>query len=351
VNNGGEMATDTETMSQSQNISSIHKSVLIVGGAGYIGSHTAKQLKKNGFTPVVVDRDIRSKPWATQYGPAFEINLPRDVDLLDELIKRFNIDSCIHFAAYTKVGESVADPSKYYLNNVVMTLRLIDKLRSLGVNKFVFSSSAATYGIPENGVANIDAIPQPINPYGKTKYFVEEILKDYYTAYGLSSVSLRYFNAAGADAEAEIGELREDETHIVPLAIEAAKQNKEFKLFGTDFDTPDGTCVRDYVHVTDLAQGHVLSLIKASDNTICERYNLGSGIGVSNLELLHTIQKYAGDMNIIKMDRRAGDPPTLVADIDRTLAELNWKPEHSAIDNIVRTAVQWYNKMHPEKIN
>ena len=345
------MATDTETMSQNPNISSIHKAVLVVGGAGYIGSHTAKQLKKNGFTPVVVDRDIKSKPWATQYGPAFEINLPRDIDLLDELVKRFNIDSCIHFAAYTKVGESVADPSKYYLNNVVMTLRLLDKLRLLGVNKFVFSSSAATYGIPKNGIANIDAIPQPINPYGKTKYFVEEILKDYHTAYDLSSVSLRYFNAAGADAEAEIGELREDETHIVPLAIEAAKQNKEFKLFGTDFDTPDGTCVRDYVHVTDLAQGHVLSLIKASDNTICERYNLGSGIGISNLELLDTIQKYAGDMNIIKMDRRAGDPPTLVADIGRTLAELNWKPEHSTIDKIVQTAVQWYNKIHPEKIN
>lgn len=351
MNNGEEMATDIETMSQNPNISSIHKSVLVVGGAGYIGSHTAKQLKKNGFTPVVVDRDIKSKPWATQYGPAFEINLPRDIDLLDELIKRFNIDSCIHFAAYTKVGESVADPSKYYLNNVIMTLRLLDKLRYLGVNKFVFSSSAATYGIPKDGVASVDAVPQPINPYGKTKYFVEEILKDYYTAYGLSSVSLRYFNAAGADADAEIGELREDETHIIPLAIEAAKRGNAFKLFGTTFDTDDGTCVRDYVHVTDLAEGHVLALIKASDNNVCERYNLGSGIATSNRELLNTIQKYTGPMEIVEMDKRPGDPPTLIADIDRTINELGWMPKHSAIDNIVRTAVQWYNKMHPEKIN
>lgn len=345
------MATDTEIMSQNLNISSIKKSVMVVGGAGYIGSHTAKQLKKNGFTPVVVDRDIKSKPWATQYGPAFEINLPRDVDLLDEIIKRYNIDSCIHFAAYTKVGESVVDPSKYYLNNVVMTLRLLDKLRSLGVNKFVFSSSAATYGIPKDGFADVEAIAQPINPYGKTKLFVEEILKDYRVAYNFSSVSLRYFNAAGADADAEIGELREDETHIIPLAIEAAKKSKEFTLFGTDFNTPDGTCVRDYVHVTDLAQGHVLALIKTSDDVVCERYNLGSGIGTSNLELLNTIQKYAGDMDILKLERRSGDPPTLVANIDKTILELKWEPQHSTIDNIVRTAVKWYNKMHPEEIN
>lgn len=351
MNNGEEMATDIEIMSQNPDIKHFNKSVLVIGGAGYIGSHTAKQLKKNGFTPVVVDRDIKSKPWATQYGPAFEINLPRDIDLIDEIVKRFHIDSCIHFAAYTKVGESVEDPSKYYLNNVVMTLRLLDKLRKLNVDKFVFSSSAATYGIPVNGIAHPDDIPQPINPYGKTKMFVEEILKDYHKAYGLSSVSLRYFNAAGADADAEIGELREDETHIIPLAIEAAKKLQSFKLFGTDFDTPDGTCVRDYVHVTDLAEGHVLSLIKANTNNICERYNLGSGIGTSNLELLNTIQKYTGPMNIEKVEKRAGDPPTLVADIGKTSTELNWLPKHSSIDNIVKTAVKWYNKIHEKELN
>lgn len=345
------MATDTETMSQNLNIKAMQKSVLVVGGAGYIGSHTCKQLLKNGFTPVVVDRDIKSKPWATQYGPAFEVTLPQHIDLLDEIIKRHHIDSCIHFAAYTKVGESVAEPSKYYLNNVVMTLRLLDKLRSLNVNKFVFSSSAATYGIPENGVANVDDLAQPINPYGKSKLFVEEILKDYHTAYGFSSVSLRYFNAAGADADAEIGELREDETHIIPLAIEAAKKGTAFKLFGKDFDTPDGTCVRDYVHVTDLAEAHVRSMIKAGADSICERYNLGSGIGTSNLELLQTIQKYAGPMNIVEHPKRPGDPPTLIADIDKTLTELDWRPKYSTIDNIVKTAVKWYNKMYEKEIN
>lgn len=345
------MATDTEITSREPSIKSMQKSVLVVGGAGYIGSHTCKQLVKNGFTPVVADRDIKSKPWATQFGPAFEINLPRDIDLLDEIIKRHSIDSCIHFAAYTKVGESVQHPSKYYLNNVVMTLRLLDKLRFLGVDKFVFSSSAATYGVPKRGIASVDDIPQPINPYGKTKLFVEEILKDYNVAYNLSSVSLRYFNAAGADPDAEIGELREDETHIIPLAIEAAKKGTPFKLFGKDFDTRDGTCIRDYVHVTDLAEAHVQSLVKCSADNICKRYNLGSGLGISNLELLDTVQKYAGPMNIVEQPRRAGDPATLIADIDKTLDELSWRPQQSTVDNIVKTAVKWYNKMHDKEIN
>jgi len=232
-----------------------------------------------------------------------------------------------------------------------MTLRLLDKLRFLGVDKFVFSSSAATYGVPKGGIASVDDIPQPINPYGKTKLFVEEILKDYNVAYNLSSVSLRYFNAAGADPDAEIGELREDETHIIPLAIEAAKKGTPFKLFGKDFDTRDGTCIRDYVHVTDLAEAHVQSLVKCSADNICKRYNLGSGLGISNLELLDTVQKYAGPMNIVEQPRRAGDPATLIADIDKTLDELSWRPQQSTVDNIVKTAVKWYNKMHDKEIN
>ena len=346
------MADTIETQSQNLNTKGSNKAVLVVGGAGYIGSHTAKELRKNGFTPVVVDRDITSKPWATQYGPAFELDLPKNIETLDEIVKRYGIDSCIHFAAYTKVGESVQDPSKYYINNVLMTFRLIEKLRSLGVNTFVFSSSAAVYGIPKDGIArDTEERLLPINPYGQTKLMIEKILQDYHRAYGFASVSLRYFNAAGADADAEIGELREDETHIIPLAIDAGKKVKEFRLFGTDFDTPDGTCVRDYVHVTDLAEGHVLALVKASDNNICERYNLGSGIGTSNRKLIDSIQKYTGPMEIVEMDKRPGDPPTLIADIDRTINELGWMPKHSAIDNIVRTAVQWYNKVNQKEIN
>ena len=346
------MADIIETPQPKANIKGMNKAVLVVGGAGYIGSHTAKELTKHGFTPVVVDRDIKTKPWATQYGPAFECNLPRDTDFLKEIIHRYNIDSCIHFAAHTQVGESVKDPSKYYKNNVIMTVQLLDKLREAGVNKFVFSSSAAVYGVPANGIAEDDATDlQPINPYGRSKLIVENILKDYYVAYGLSSVSLRYFNAAGADGDSEIGELRDDETHIIPLAIEAAYQNKEFKLFGTDFNTPDGTCVRDYVHVTDLAVGHVLSLQRASGNVICERYNLGSGISISNRQLLDTIKKYVGNIKILEMDRRAGDPPVLVANITRAKNELGWEPRHSAIDNIVQTAVKWYSKINKKDLN
>ena len=328
------------------------KSVLVVGGAGYVGSHTAKQLTKNGFTPVVLDRDIKTKPWATQYGPAFECNLPRDIDFLKEIVHRYNIDSCIHFAAHTQVGESVRDPSKYYKNNVIMTVQLLDKLREIGVNKFVFSSSAAVYGVPANGIAEDDATDlQPINPYGRSKLMVENILKDYYVAYGLSSISLRYFNAAGADNDSEIGELRENESHIIPLAIEAAFQSKEFQLFGTDFDTPDGTCIRDYVHVTDLAMAHVLALQKVSGNVICEQYNLGSSTGTSNQQLLDTIKKYIGEFKIAKMPKRAGDPPILIANTDRAKNELGWKTEHSTIDNIVCTAVKWYNNINKKDLN
>jgi UDP-glucose-4-epimerase GalE len=319
---------------------------------GWLKGKVIRLISRNGFTPVVVDRDIKTKPWATQYGPAFECNLPRDTDFLKEIIHRYNIDSCIHFAAHTQVGESVRDPSKYYKNNVIMTVQLLDKLREAGVNKFVFSSSAAVYGVPTNGIAEDDETNlQPINPYGRSKLMVENILKDYYVAYGLSSVSLRYFNAAGADTDSEIGELREDESHIIPLAIEAAYQNQEFKLFGTDFDTPDGTCVRDYVHVTDLANAHVLSLQRASGNVICERYNLGSGISTSNRQLLETIKKYVGNIKIAEMSRRAGDPPVLVANSARANSELGWKPQHSSVDNIVRTAVKWYNKINKKDLN
>jgi nucleoside-diphosphate-sugar epimerase len=328
------------------------KSVLVVGGAGYVGSHTAKQLTMNGFTPVVLDRDIKTKPWATQYGPAFECNLPRDIDFLKEIVNRYNIDSCIHFAACTRISESVKDPSKYYKNNVVMTIQLLDKLREVGVNKFVFSSSAAVYGAIEDGMAKDDELNlQPINPYGMSKLMVENILKDYYVAYGLSSISLRYFNAAGADADSEVGELRQDEFHIIPLAIEAAFHSKEFQLFGTDFDTPDGTCVRDYVHVTDLAVAHVLALQKVSGDVVCGRYNLGSGIGISNQQLLDTIKKYLGEFKIVKTSKRAGDPPVLIANNDRAKKELGWKLEHSTIDNIVCTAVKWYNNINKKDLN
>ena len=346
------MANIIETSQLKANIKGMNKSVLVVGGAGYIGSHTAKELLKNGFTPVVVDRDIKTNPWATQYGPAFECNLPRDTDFLKEIVHRYNIDSCIHFAAYTKVGESITDPSKYYKNNVVMTIQLLDKLREMNVNKIIFSSSAAVYGLPNEGIAkDTEENLKPINPYGMSKLMIENILRDYFVAYNTSSISLRYFNAAGADAEGELGQIQEGASHIIPLAIQAAYQNTEFNLFGNDFDTPDGTCIRDYIHVTDLAHAHVLALQKVSKNIICERYNLGSGISTSNREILETIKKYVGSIKIIETNRRSGDPSMLVADSIRARIDLGWEPKHSSIDNIVRTAVKWYNKVNKKDLN
>tara|TARA_B110000285_G_C15104722_1_gene607253 strand:- start:919 stop:1977 length:1059 start_codon:yes stop_codon:yes gene_type:complete len=352
VNNGEEMVDTTEIESQSPSIKGTNKAVLVIGGAGYIGSHTCKELRKNGYTPVVVDREVKNKIQSVLYGPSFELDLPKNIETLDEIVKRYNIDSCIHFAAYTRVDESVSDPSKYYINNVLMTFRLIEKLRSLGVNTFVFSSSAAVYGTPDGGIGRDDEEKLlPINPYGRTKLMVEQILQDYHVAYGFNSVSLRYFNAAGSDVDGEIGENRKSPSHIIPRAIDAGKKVKEFRLFGTDFDTADGTCVRDYVHVTDLARGHVLALQKAHKEKICARYNLGSGTPTSNREVLTSVQRFTGAMNIKEEPRRAGDPAVLVADIARAVEELNWRPEHSDIDNIVRTAVQWYNKTNQKEIN
>ena len=327
------------------------KAVLVIGGAGYVGTHTAKELIRNGYTPVIIDKDIKNKPWSDKFGPSFEINLPRDIDHLDAIVKRYNIDSCMHFAAYTEVGESVENPSKYYVNNLIMTLRLLDKLIKLNVNKFVFSSSAAVYGIPNNGIAvDTEENLHPINPYGQTKLMVEKVLRDYFKAYNLRSISLRYFNAAGADAEGEIGEMREKESHIIPLAIDACKHGTQFSLFGDDYDTKDGTCVRDYVHVTDLAQGHISALQKITSEHMCDSYNLGAGISTSNLEIIKFIEKYAGPVNLKIAERRPGDPATLVADITKAQKELKWDPTNSSVDNIVKTAVQWYNKIHKTEI-
>lgn len=320
------------------------KSILVVGGAGYIGSHTAKQLVKHGFTPVVVDSTVNDRPKMCKFGPSYQLSLPRDIDLLDDIVQRHQIDTCIHFAACTSVGESVSNPTKYYLNNVVMTLRLLEKLRSLNVNKMVFSSSAAVYGDVTTGVADTATPLQPINPYGKTKLIVEELLKDYYTAYEFSSISLRYFNAAGADPECEIGEVREKETHIVPLAITAALEGKQFKLFGNDFATKDGTCVRDYVHVTDLAEAHIAAVKLLQENLVCKQLNVGSGVGTSNLDLIHAIERAVGEFDVLVEERRNGDPAMLVSDIEYTKEILNWQPEQSSVDNIVQTAVQWHRK-------
>ena len=281
------MESTIERQSANPSTSINNKCVLVIGGAGYIGSHICKVLSKNGHTPIVVDHNIEEKPWATSFGLAFNLNLPQEMHRLDDIVKRYNVDSCMHLAAYTAVGESVKNPTKYYKNNVVMTLQLLDYLNSAGVKKFIFSSSAAVYGIPKDGVCrDSDESLKPINPYGASKLMIEQVLRDYNIAYNFNSISLRYFNAAGADPDAEVGELRTEETHIIPLAINAAMSGKGFKLNGDDYNTKDGTCVRDYIHVMDIADAHLKALNLVGNEIKCASYNLGSGIPTSNKQML-----------------------------------------------------------------
>ena len=333
---------------QNLSIKGSSKAVLVTGGACYVGSHTCKLLAKNGYTPVTVDRHFREG--LVSFGPNYNLNLPQEINRLDEIITRYNITSCIHFAGSTSVPESVANPSLYYKNNLIVTVSLLDKLIECGIKTFVYSSSAATYGDPGFRKCRESDVCKPINSYGATKLMMEQVCKDYKTAYGLSSIGLRYFNAAGADPDGEVGELREKETHIVPLAIDAARHNRTFKIFGDKYDTPDGTCVRDYVHVMDLADAHIKALNYASENSVTEVFNLGSGAPASNKELLDTVQKHTGKMNIEMHDNRPGDPAYLVADIDKVKKVLEWEPTQSTIDNVVATAVQWYNKTHKKEI-
>ena len=342
------MDNTTETQYQNLSIKGSSKAVLVTGGAGYVGSHTCKLLAKNGYTPITVDRHFREG--LKSFGPNHHLHLPQEIDRLDEIIKRYGITSCIHFAGSTSVPESVENPSLYYKNNFVVTLSLLDKLIECDVKTFVYSSSAATYGDPGLNKCKESDVPNPISAYGGSKLMIEMMCKDYMTAYGLSSVGLRYFNAAGADPEGEVGELREKETHIVPLAIAAARQGKTFKMFGDKYATEDGTCVRDYVHVMDLADAHVKALNYASENLRAEVFNLGSGAPASNKQLLDAVQKYTGKMNIEVYGNRPGDPAYLVADIGKVKKVLGWEPTQSSIDNVVSTAVQWYNKTHKKEI-
>jgi UDP-glucose-4-epimerase GalE len=342
------MDNTTEPQYQNPSIKGVNKAVLVTGGAGYVGSHTCKLLAKNGYLPVTVDRHYREG--LVSFGPNHNLNLPQEIDRLDEIIKRYNISSCIHFAGSTSVPESVSNPSLYYKNNFVTTLSLVDKLIECGVKTFVYSSSAATYGDPGMKMAKETDVPNPISAYGASKLMIEMLCKDYMTAYGLSSVGLRYFNAAGADPEAEVGELREKETHIVPLAIAAARQGKTFKMFGDNYPTEDGTCVRDYVHVMDLADAHIKALNYASNKLTADVFNLGSGAPASNKQLVKTVQKHTGKMNIEIYGNRPGDPAYLVADTTKAREILGWEPTQSSIDNVVATAVQWYNKTHKKEI-
>ena len=342
------MENTTEHQFPKASINTLTRSVLVTGGAGYVGSHTCKLLSKNGYVPVTVDRHYRER--LVSFGPNYNLQLPQEINRLDEIVKRHNITSCIHFLGSTSVSESVTNPSLYYKNNLINTIALVDKLLDLDIKTFVYSSSAAVYGDPGMKMCKETDPCNPISSYGASKLMTEQFLKDYHRAYGISSIGLRYFNAAGADPEGEIGELREKETHIVPLAIKASRQLKTFKIFGDKYPTKDGTCVRDYVHVIDLADAHIKALHCASNNSVAEVFNLGSGAPCSNKELLDTVQRHTGKMDIKFEPNRAGDPAYLVADITKVKEILDWRPTQSSIDNVVGTALKWYNKMHKKEI-
>lgn len=317
-------------------------SILVTGGAGYIGSHACKALAAEGFTPVALDSLVIGHADAVRWGPLVEADI-LDTEAVIEALKGHQVAAVMHFAAFAYVGESVTDPAKYYRNNVAGTLSLLDACRSEGVDKLVFSSSCATYGIPDGLPVSEKAPQRPISPYGRTKLIVEQILADYAQAYGLRYVALRYFNAAGADPDGEIGERHDPETHLVPLALlAAAGRAPALEVFGDDYDTLDGTCVRDYVHVSDLARAHVLALRHLVNGGGSFAANLGSGHGTSIGDVLAAIERVTGHSvpHVIR-PRRAGDPPALYADPRLAKDRLGFTTELSDIDTIVRTAASF----------
>ena len=316
--------------------------ILVTGGAGYIGSHACKALAMAGYTPVAYDNLVYGHEWAVQWGP-FEKGDILDPVRLSEVMATHRPAAVMHFAAFAYVGESVADPAKYYRNNVTGTLTLLDAMRAHDVEQIVFSSSCATYGVPETIPISEDAPQQPINPYGATKLMVERILADYGVAYGLKSVALRYFNAAGADSDGDVGEDHDPETHLIPLVLDAAAGSRpDITIFGSDYATPDGTCIRDYVHVSDIAEAHVLALKKLDSGELRAAYNLGTGAGISVAQMIAAAGKVTGrKIPVSRGARRAGDPDTLLADPVRARDELEWRPRLSAIDKMIETAWLW----------
>ena len=316
--------------------------ILVTGGAGYIGSHTCKQLARAGFVPVVYDNLSTGFQEAVRFGP-FERGDILDADRLDEVFARYRPACVVHFAASAYVGDSVRDPAAYYRNNIVGSLSLLNAMRRNNVEPIVFSSTCATYGIPTE-LPLVETAPQaPINPYGFTKLAIEHALSDYGHAYGLRWVALRYFNAAGADPEGELGERHDPETHALPLCIRAALgTGPGFSVFGTDYPTPDGSAIRDYVHVNDLASAHVAAVRRLLDGATGGAYNLGTGNGTSVLEIVAAIERDTGRKVPLTLGpRREGDPPSLYASPDKARAELGWEPVLTSIDDIVGSAVAW----------
>lgn len=317
--------------------------ILVCGGAGYIGSNVNKQLNKEGYETVVFDNLVYGHREAVKWGH-FEQGDLKNMEDIERVFQKYSIDAVFHFAAYAYVGESVQEPEKYYYNNVANTLNLLHVMKKYGCNKIIFSSTCATYGEPEQVPITEDMPQNPINPYGATKLMMERIFKDYHTAYGLQFVVLRYFNAAGADPDGEIGESHNPETHIIPLVLDAASGKREdIKVFGTDYETPDGSCVRDYIHVYDLATAHLLALHHLEQGKESDFFNLGNALGTSVLEVINSVWKVTGkDFKITLADRRLGDPAILVGSSEKAQKVLGWKPIYENIDTIVEHAWKWH---------
>ena len=315
--------------------------ILVFGGAGYIGSHTVKHLLDNGYQCVVADNLIYGHREAVDSRAEFVHADLLNPYALRELFKNHKIDAVIHFAAFTYVGESVADPQKYYINNVIGTANLLNVMLENDVRKIVFSSTCATYGEPQYTPIDEKHPQNPINPYGRTKLMIEQIFADYEKAYSLKHIALRYFNAAGCAQDGSIGESHTPETHLIPLVLKAIKGERDkIKVFGTDYDTPDGTCIRDYIHVEDLALAHRLAVEKLDSYSGC--LNLGTGIGTSVKEIIDAAEKVSGRKCPVEYaDRRPGDPAKLFADNRKAREILGWQPQYTNIEDIVRTAWNW----------
>jgi UDP-glucose 4-epimerase len=324
--------------------------VLVTGGAGYIGSHAVLALQQADYEVVILDNLVYGHQDFVdrQLHAELVVGDTNDRALLDDLFRKHNFAAVMHFAAYAYVGESVQTPDKYYRNNVVGTLTLLEAMADAGIKQFVFSSTCATYGNPQQIPITEDHPQNPINPYGATKLMVERILQDFDVAYGLKSVCFRYFNAAGADPEGRLGEDHNPETHLIPLVLMAALGKRpSVSIFGLDYPTPDGTCIRDYIHVSDLATAHVLGLnylLQGGDSNI---FNLGNGNGFSVKQVIDTARQVTGrEIAVVESDRRPGDPPVLVGGSAKAISILGWQPQYADLEKILTHAWQWHQQRH-----
>lgn len=319
--------------------------ILVTGGAGYIGSHTCKALSQSGYTPIVIDNLSSGNKEFVQWGELF-VGDVEDSSLLEKVFTTFDIQAVIHFASLINVGESVTNPILYYKRNIIPSIILLETMRAFKIKKMIFSSTCAVYGTPAVVPISEDAFQDPLNPYGKTKWTIENLLSDMAIAGEISALSLRYFNASGADPEGQMGESHDPETHLIPLAIRAAfDPSYTLKVFGTKYPTTDGTCIRDYVHVTDLAQAHVLALQSITATPQFASFNVGSAKGYSVFEIINVIERVSGRKVKYTIENpRPGDPPVLVANSTKIKTQLQWNPTHSDLETIVKTAIAWHQK-------